>query len=142
MANPKSISILVVGTKWPPETFLARLFGGWLEAGLQLTVATSRKPAQKWLGHSNFRWLRTPTWNKNPLLLQYGFLMKQYTQKRIENHHDLSKIRGKIKRKQSGSKTRAWNRLLPFVGGDWDIVYCPWAPAMYPYLAIIDSTKA
>ena len=56
------LSILVVGGKWPPETFLARLFRGLLDQGVRLTVAGPDRPEQTWFRHPAFEWLFTPAW--------------------------------------------------------------------------------
>ncbi len=59
----KQLRLLIVGLKWPAETFLAQLFKGLLGRDIELTVTSSTKPSQEWLDHPNFRWLHTPSWD-------------------------------------------------------------------------------
>ena len=57
-----SLKLLVVGVSWPPETFLQRLLRGLADAGMEVTIASSRKPDAAWLAHRNIHWLQTPDW--------------------------------------------------------------------------------
>ena len=51
--------ILVVGA-WPPTPFLARLFDGLLDEGLEVAVASRTRPSRTWLGRAGFSWVRIP----------------------------------------------------------------------------------
>ena len=37
--------VLILGLKWPPETFLSRLIAGLARRGLDVTVAVTGRPA-------------------------------------------------------------------------------------------------
>ncbi len=41
MADGLRLSLLVLGSRWPPETFLARMFVGLASAGVDVTVVAS-----------------------------------------------------------------------------------------------------
>ena len=56
------LRVLIVGIKWPPETFIVRLVQGLLAQGLTVTLATPTKPDKSWQQYPGFNWLFTPLW--------------------------------------------------------------------------------
>jgi hypothetical protein len=62
MADPDRVRLLVLGMKWPPETFLERLLGGLAIRGCEVTIAGSARPRGSAFSRSGFRWLTIPSW--------------------------------------------------------------------------------
>jgi colanic acid/amylovoran biosynthesis glycosyltransferase len=121
MPEPDGIRVLVVGINWPPETFLERLFDRLLVSGVELTVASARRPADSWMRRPGFRWLRAPSWN-GPAPWRLLRLLRIAAEALVR---DWRAVR-RMKPHAAGSWS-AWHRLLPFVGaGVWDVIYFPW----------------
>ena len=69
------LSMAVIGLRWPPETFLARLIAGLLGAGVKVTVAAGSRPGREWLQRQGFSWLPLPEWaGPAPLRLVFGII--------------------------------------------------------------------
>lgn len=130
--------ILVVGTAWPPETFIAQLLRGLLANGMQITVACASKPGQDWLDQAGFHWLPAPSWGGDPVLrllrLGIGMLRARLVAQRDFGlfFTQLSKIRDRKER------LRNWNRWLPYAGHRWDAIYFPWNSAAVSHLPLFD----
>jgi colanic acid/amylovoran biosynthesis glycosyltransferase len=125
---PQPIKILMVGLGWPPETFLQRLIRGLAEAGVEVTVATDKRPGAEWSGHANFQWLPAPAWGAAPVPKRLVLLGSMLVRALINNPKELWRLL-KINR-TDGCRPRliTWYRLLPFIGKHWDVIYFPWIP--------------
>ncbi len=53
----KQFRLLVVGIRWPPETFIDRLLSGLAASGFQVTFSSGRRPARGWLAERGLHWL-------------------------------------------------------------------------------------
>lgn len=138
MGKPCSPSILVVGASWPPQTFLARLFRGLLEAGCSVTIAGSQKPADLWQQYEKLHWLSTPEW-KGSLPVKYLRLAKLFVKAKGNGRvaHNLARREISWQKKQK-SKWQNWHKYLPFANGQWDIIYFPWNTTAVHHLPLYD----
>jgi len=133
-----SFRLLVVGVKWPPETFLARLVAGLAEAGVQVTIATERRSHISWPNQSNVNWLYTSNW-LHQILSVSGSVVKR------TGGSDIRKLQGAKRRKTLFRRPRGlfdriwrWYCSRPFASQDWDIIYFPWNSAAIAYPALFE----
>jgi len=133
MADPKPLRVLVVGASWPPETFLARLVSGLLDSGLEITVASARKPERRWLARPGFRWIRAAGGNEPALV--------RVLRGCLEAARVLGRAPGQARRLWSEAggagarrRFRAWSRTLPLAGRRFDLLYFPWNMAAIRHL--------
>lgn len=138
MADPTGLRLLVVGIAWPPETFLARLLLGLAQAGVQVTLATARRPDGEWRSQPNIHWLFAPAWERPPLERAYH-LAAQAVAAALRSPKDLRLLAAQARRQTNGRQRLAvWHRLLPFVGRRWDVVYFPWNSAAIEHLPLFE----
>lgn len=136
MADPTGLRLLVVGIAWPPETFLARLLQGLAQAGVQVTLATARRPDGVWRSQPNIRWLFTPAWERPPLERAFHLAI-QAVAAALRSPKDLRLLAAQARRQTNGRQRLAfWQRLLPFAGRRWDVVYFPWNSAAIEHLPL------
>ena len=63
MADKKPpLRLLVVGSSWPPQTFLGRLMRGLSAAGIRVRIAFTRWPNQEWFHRAGLRTFKTREW--------------------------------------------------------------------------------
>jgi colanic acid/amylovoran biosynthesis glycosyltransferase len=138
MARADGLRLLVVGVAWPPETFLARLLQGLAQAGLQVTLATWRKPPDEWLRESNIHWLDVPSWEQ-PVIPRIGQLAAQAGGAMLRSRQDLGAFaRGSRSAGSLRQRLAFWNRLLPYAGRRWDAIYFPWNSAAIEHLPLFE----
>jgi colanic acid/amylovoran biosynthesis glycosyltransferase len=138
MAEPEKLRLLVVGVAWPPETFLANLLRGLLQAGMQVTLSTGRRPDLDWLSQPGFTWLRAPGWKGTQVekLVRLAGLAARGV---LSGRGDLPAFAGHIR--QNGrlrDRLALWSRLLPYAGRRWDVIYFPWNSAAIEHLPLFD----
>jgi colanic acid/amylovoran biosynthesis glycosyltransferase len=138
MAEGRSLRVLVVGAAWPPETFLQRLFDGLLLSGIDLTYAGPTRPGEGWLRRRGFSWLRTPPWDapmpvRAARLLHLGIGGMLRGRSRLAAFAQQARGTGSV-----AQRARAWNRLLPFASGDWDVIYFPWNTAAVSHAGLYE----
>lgn len=136
MTLPKPLRLLVAGCAWPPETFLARLVRGLVEAGIQVTVASRVKPTPEWLALGGFRWLPAPGWSGGApgRVLRLGWMAGRAL---IRAPRDVARLAKNMRDHEALSeRVKAWSRLLSFTGGKWDAIYFPWNTAAISYLPL------
>ena len=134
---PVGLSVLVVGVRWPPETFLARLIRGLLKAGIDVTVASDKQPGTDWLSEPNLAWLHAPAWNGSlaKRLLRLANMTGRVLARAPQDiRWVFSCVSGTDSLREQG---KAGYRLLPFAGRRWDIVYFPWNTAAITYLPLV-----
>jgi len=134
VVKPK-FRLLVAGINWPPETFLRRLLDGLAEAGVAVTVATAERPCGT---QGRMNWLPAPSWESSPGL-RLARLAGLAARAVMWGAQDLTVLAPAV-RQVSGlaHKLRAWNQLLPFAGGRWDVIYFPWNSAAIDRLPVFD----
>lgn len=129
--------VLMVGSSCPPETFLARLFQGLTSAGIEVTVACSRRPQADWLVHPCFRWLPTSAWSESlpqrllHLSAQTGGALIRDPASAVRRLRRSFQVAGR-------SGVTDWNRFAPFVGRRWDVIYFPWSSGAISYLPLFE----
>jgi colanic acid/amylovoran biosynthesis glycosyltransferase len=140
--SQKLIKILIIGTRWPPETFLQRLFRGLAEAGMEVTIASSQKPDGAWLSHPNIRWLHAPLWDGS-FLNRLFCLAKMFFPALMRRPRDTLRLCWRFHQTDT-MKVRLYHliKLLPFVGRRWDIVYFPWNLGVPAYFSLFNSGGA
>jgi colanic acid/amylovoran biosynthesis glycosyltransferase len=136
MAEKRPLRLLVVGAKWPPQTFLGRLMRGLTASGIEVTCAFSREPDQDWFLRSGLRSFRTRDW-EGPRLLRLAWLAWLVVRAGLRSPGDLRRFL-RHARSESGSRGtfRALSRLLPFAGADYDVLYFPWNSAAIDFLPL------
>ena len=139
MANKKALRILVVGAAWPPETFLMRLVNGLLEAGIQLTIASSQKPNPRAFSNSNWRWLSAPSWD-GPVIPRFVKLAGMILTSMLHSPSYLRKVYKESKASASWHRCISTvNRLLPYSRKQWDLIYFPWNTAAISHSLLFDT---
>jgi colanic acid/amylovoran biosynthesis glycosyltransferase len=138
MVEAKKLRVLIVGLSWPPETFIARLLEGLTAAGVDVTVAHSRRPDGEWARNERVHWLATPAWKglaaKRLLVLVWLWLCAA-----LRSVNDVKIFARYVRRAESrNEKWEVWNRLLPFSGRRWDVIYFPWNSAAIAYLPLFE----
>lgn len=118
--------LLVIGGGWPPETFLERLYHGLADRGIEVTIASSRRPDGSWLGRPNRRWLNAPSWSGSYPLRVASFVAL-LGRAAICSPAATSGLFVRDRISRSGL-IEIFKRL-PFAGRQWDLVYFPWNSA-------------
>ena len=132
------LRLLVVGVSWRPETFLTRLLYGLASAGAQVTIACVRKPDRQHISHPRFRWLRTPAWN-GAIVARLFRLARMAASTLIHGQKDVRVMAAHTRHLHNRTeRLEAWNRLLPFAGRRWDVVYFPWNSAAISHLPLFE----
>jgi colanic acid/amylovoran biosynthesis glycosyltransferase len=138
MARADGLRLLVVGVAWPPETFLVRLLQGLAQAGLQVTLATRRRPAEAWLEEFKIHWLYVPAWD-SPVIPRLAQLAAQAGGAMLRSPRDLRTFaHGVPPAGNRGQRLAGWNRLLPYAGRRWDVIYFPWNSAAIEHLPLFE----
>ena len=126
----KPLKIIIIGVKWPPETFLQRLIDGLTLSGVGVTIAASSRP-KKWLNGNFRRWVWAPSWNVNiPKRMMNSFRLLQYLPRWTAA--ELKSIT--LQKKSFREKLRSIYLHLPFGRPQWDLVYFPWVLGAERYL--------
>jgi glycosyltransferase involved in cell wall biosynthesis len=118
-------SVVVIGINWPVESFIERLVMGLVNSGLSVTIASSRKPDEKWLSNPRIEWLRLPSWNFPPLvkLFWVTFMLLRAL---LVAPRDLKLFWRSSQSSTTMARIQSLYRLMPFSGRRWDILYFPW----------------
>ena len=141
-AATQSLRVLFLGVKWPPETFLARLMRGLAARGVHVTMATTGRPDAAWHTIPNLEVLVTPGWDGSSLkrlARTGGELSAAIFRSWSGTRHVYRQVR------RSDSTTGAierFNRLLPFVGREWDVLYFPWNATAIFYFPLMDKAPS
>jgi len=137
----KPLRILVVGSSWPPQTFLGRLMRGLSGMGVQVRIAFSSWPDQDWFLQSGLQTFKTRAWQGPQILrlLWVGWL-SLVAMLRAPRAFRLF-WRAAMKEPGLGGRLRTLNRLLPFAGVSCDIIYFPWNSAAIDFLPLFELGK-
>ncbi len=135
MAEPR---VLVVGLRWPPETFIANLLRGLTEHGLAVTVATADRPDDAWLRLPGFRWLRAAALNR-PLVRRLSDFAVATPRALLRSPLRAARLAARVGR--GPAWWRIWPHLAPFVTPRWDVVYAPWNSAAIAYLPLFEQRR-
>lgn len=133
----KSLFLLVAGTDWPMETFLERLLCGLAGNGIQVTLATSRKPDAMWLAKTGVRWISAPAW-RGLTMTAMIHLIFHTLRCWIFAASDARIFLRNLPDAVWKTRLSVWYGLVPFGGKRWDVVYFPWNSAAVHYLPLFD----
>ncbi len=138
MPENRPLQVLVAGISWPVETFIERLLRGLLSAGLRITVASARRPQADWFQYPGFEWLHTPNWD-GPVINRMSSLAGSAAGSLLRSIPDVKKFADHQPARASNSaKFAFWNRVLPYAGRRWDVIYFPWNTGAIELLALFD----
>lgn len=136
------MKILIIGVRWPPETFIARRIHALLDVGFQVSVAASSVDGE-WPARDGLRLVRLPNWKSA----------------RRRRALELTSMIVRSLLRSPAATIRAWNRsrslgagrgefikwasrLLPFAGLQADVVHFEWNLAAVDYLPLFDLLEA
>jgi colanic acid/amylovoran biosynthesis glycosyltransferase len=138
MARADGLRLLVVGVAWPPETFIAHLLQGLAQSGIEVTLATGRKPSDEWLQDAKIYWLHIPAWEQ-PVIPRMAQLAAQAGGAMLRSLRD-ARVFARAARPAAtqGQRLAGWNRLLPYAGRRWDVIYFPWNSAAIEHLPLFE----
>ncbi|MGH9368664.1 MAG: glycosyltransferase family 4 protein, partial [Thermoanaerobaculia bacterium] len=141
MVEKMRLRLLVVGSSWPPETFLGRLMRGLSASGIDVTIAVARKPDRKWFFRSRLRALRAPAWD-GPRLLRLLRLAWLALRAVVRAPRSLGVFWRQARREETvAGKLQMMNRLLPFAGVSCEVLYFPWNSAAIDHVSLFDLGK-
>jgi colanic acid/amylovoran biosynthesis glycosyltransferase len=139
MVKPKKpLRILVVGSSWPPQTFLGRLMRGLSGLGVQVRLAFSRWPDQDWFLQSGLQTFKTRAW-QGPRLGRVMWVAWLSVLSLFRSPRAFRMFWRVASREANvAERLRILNRLLPFAGVSCDIIYFPWNSAAIDFLPLFD----
>ena len=142
MAEKKPLRLLVVGASWPPQTFLGRLMRGPFGVGNRRDARLRPQARPGLVLRSGLRSFRTRDW-AGPRLLRLAWVAWLGLRAFVRSPGDLRRFL-RHARSEPGLKDRlrTLNRLLPFAGADYDVLYFPWNSAAIDYLPSLPDGNA
>ena len=138
ISTNSTFSLLVVGTSWPPETFLNNLIKGLLSCGIHITVACTSRPEFQDSSIPAPNWLHTPSW-ENFLLYRLARLGVMAFKAICIDTEKFLHIFSLARNYENGKNfLKTFYQWLPFIGGRWDIIYFPWNSGAITYVHLFD----
>ncbi len=130
MTSKRPLHLLVVGTKWPPETFIERMIEGVRSQGFEVSVATAERPTGSW--RRKIQWIWAPSWHQSRWRrwLFFAFLLIKGLLRRKKGPNPLRWPKGPFNFKQLFY-------FLPFWKRSFDVAYYPWLMSGPHYLYLI-----
>jgi glycosyltransferase involved in cell wall biosynthesis len=127
MGSPdQSSRILVVGMRWPPETFLMQLLVGLSRRGFEVTIAGWSRPSDPMLRRLGFQWLAAPPWS-GPISWRLLRLAAALGLSIVRSKDDSAAlVRHAWREPNLRRKLEQLARLTPYSGRRWDLIYFPW----------------
>ena len=132
------IRLLIAGVSGHPETFLQRLIEGLARAGVDVTLASKRKP--KMVNSFKVHWIQIPTWS-SAIIIRLLRLLWMGLRGFLQSPSNMKWILSKTQFRSWSSIRETlitWSRLFPFAGKEFDIIYFPWNSAAIQYLPLFD----
>ncbi len=141
MTATEPLRLLVVGTTWPPQTFLGRLMRGLADRGLRVQIAFSKWPDEDWFLKSKLKTFKTRAW-EGPIPVRIAWLAWLLGLAILRS----PRVVGRFWRFASGQRSfserlRVLNRLLPYAGVPCDVIYFPWNSAAIDYLPLFEIDR-
>jgi colanic acid/amylovoran biosynthesis glycosyltransferase len=137
----KPIRVLVVGTTWPPTTFLGRLMRGLADEGLEVRIAFATWPDEDWFLKSKLQTFKTRAWS-GPFPFRLAWLAWLLLRGVFVAPRVVRTFWNAASRQKSLSeRLRVLNRLLPYAGVPADVIYFPWNSAAIDYLPLFEMGK-
>ncbi|MGB5295667.1 MAG: glycosyltransferase family 4 protein, partial [Thermoanaerobaculia bacterium] len=135
MDSARPLRLLVAGLSWPAETFLERLLVGLALSGVEVVVASPRRPSGM-----PVQWISAPSWRGTSpvrLLRSVGSAAAAWVRSPAETKMALDGDQRAGARRQ----VRALHDLAPPIGRDWDVLYFPWNSAAAAHLPLFEAGK-
>lgn len=133
-----SMHLLVVGVRWPMETFLEQLLLGLTGKGFAITLASEIRPPKAWLDQTGIEWLSTPIW-RGANYGSLGHLLFQSLRSFLFEHEDMKTLLHFVAtRSRWLDRLAFWYNLVPFTGWRGDVIYFPWNLSAVDYLPLFD----
>ena len=140
-AEKQPLSVLVVGTAWPPQTFLGRLMRGLVDRGLRVQIAFSKWPDEDWFLKSKLQTFKTRAW-EGPIPVRLAWLAWLLAQGLLRAPHVVGRFwRFAAKERSLAERLRVLNRLLPYADVPCDVIYFPWNSAAIDYLPLFEIDR-
>jgi len=133
MDSDRPLRLLVAGLSWPLETFLKRLLIGLAESGIEVVVASPRRP-----DGMPVQWISAPSWS-GPGLMRPLRSAGSAAAAWVRSLAEAKLVLGGVRSDGAGRHVRALHDLAPLVGRDWDVLYFPWnsaAAALLPLFSV------
>lgn len=136
MDKNSQLRVLFVGLGNSEVTFLNRLVDGLARRGVHVTISSPKRKMISDISEGKVTWIWAPSWDGSLivrflrilLMLMRGLASKRLTWLRqIFNSRET--VRGKL---------AVLNRYLPFLRGEWDVIYFPWNATAISYLGLFD----
>src|SRR5690349_31304 len=135
------LRLLVVGSSWPPQTFLGRLLRGLSAAGVRVRIAFTRWPNQDWFHRAGLKTFKTRDWSGSRIM-RVAWLGWLAARAAFVSPRALGIFWRHARRQPSRSAMlRTLNRLLPYAGVSCDVLYLPWNSAAIDYLPLFELGK-
>lgn len=136
-----NLSVLVVGTKWPPETFIQRRLQGLSQRGVNVMIANPLPAKAELAPLPGVTLIRLPHW-KDPLLLSLLRSFYWATRLTAYNANRLRAVLRAIQAKPTSLSRAVFARLrsyLPLASLNPDIVHFEWISAAGMYASFFTS---
>ncbi len=132
------LRLLVVGLRWPLETFLAQLFQRLATRGIHVTLVTINQPRQMRGSLVNVDVWHLPGWDHKPgrRLGRVGWRFGGAAVRSVtEMRHMVAAARSANDKARFLIQLHRW---LPYAGRDWDVCYIPWNSRAVDYLPLME----
>ncbi len=136
MAKTTKLRVLFVGMGTSEVTFLNRLVDGLARQGVHVTLSSPRRKLLERFPAGKVDWLWAPSWHGFGLVRIFRILLmliRGLPGKRLRWLRQQIKSRVTVR-----GKLAALHRYLPFLRGEWDMIYFPWNSAAVDYLGLFD----
>lgn len=135
MVKDEPLRMLVVGLKWPPETFLGRLLEGLSRRGFEITVAGPVRVRDATFHRSGFRFVRLPSregrWLSRTLRRAQAVLAGP-------GEPGAGSVPMRDAAAHRTPSTLRLTRWLRDADRRWDLIYFPWNSAAIAMLPLFD----
>ncbi len=134
--------LLVVGVRWPPETFIQRKLEGLAKAGIRVTVATTTPQRQVTSKLPGIHVLKLPHW-QDPAILQLLQTMRAAVRGAFRNRQGMLRA-GRLAIRAEGNAKRRFALLrlyLPLATMRPDVVHFEWNSAAIDFQPLYEVWK-
>jgi len=130
------LRVLIVGLGTSEVTFLNRLVDGLAREGVHITISSSKRRVTDRFPQGKVDWLWAPSWHGFGLVRILRILLiffKGLLGKRLKWLREIINSRETFR-----DKLAALHRYLPFLRGEWDVIYFPWNSTAVDYIDLFD----
>ena len=136
MAKNTQLRVLFVGLGTTNVTFLNRLVDSLAREGVHITISSSKRRVVDRFPKGKVDWLWAPSWQGfSPVRIFRILLMliRGLPSKRLKWLREIINSRETFR-----DKLAALHHYLPFLRGEWDVIYFPWNSAAVDYFGLFD----